>query len=111
WGGVKHEDNAYAGRCAARIQHVLDWCESRLASNDEVFVRGVRSAQDVLLGAMIMFMENRPLRLTWRSLQRRKMAALHERLRSRASFVRNPILWWETGGVGHDRKTPRYAAR
>src|SRR5262249_43671939 len=76
WAGVKHEDNAYAGRCAARIQHVLDWCESQLASDDEGFVPGVLSAQDVLLAAMIMFMENRPLRLTSPSPHRRHTAPL-----------------------------------
>jgi glutathione S-transferase len=111
WAGVKHEDNAYAGRCAARIQHVLDWCESRLASNDEGFVPGVLSAQDVLLGAMIMFMENRPLRLTWRARDRRKLASLHARLQPRPSFAQNPILWWEPGVVGYDGATPRYAQR
>jgi glutathione S-transferase len=111
WAGVKHEDNAYADRCAARIQHILDWCESMLASSDEGFVPGVLSAQDVLLGVMIMFMEKRPLRLTWRSRERRKMASLHARLQSRPSFAGNPILWWEPGVVGYDGDTPRYAAR
>ena len=82
-----------------------------LASDDEGFVPGVLSPQDVLLGVMIMFMENRPLRLTWRSPQRRRMAALHERLQSRPSFIGNPILWWEPGVVGYDRGMPRYAQR
>ena len=40
WSGVKHEDNSYAGRCAARAQHILDWCESRLAGGDDGFVPG-----------------------------------------------------------------------
>jgi glutathione S-transferase len=111
WSGVKHEDNAFAGRSAARIQHVLDWCDSRLASEDEGFVPGVLSAQDVLLAVMIMFMENRPLRLTWRVPHRRKTAALHERLQSRPSFMQHPILWWEPGVVGYDGGMPRYAAR
>jgi glutathione S-transferase len=60
---------------------------------------------------MIMFMENRPLRLTWRSPQRPKMASLHERLRSRPTFAQNAILWWEPGVVGYDGDTPRYAQR
>ena len=111
WAGVEHEDNAYAGRSAARIQHVLDWCESQLASEDEGFVPGILSAQDVLLAVMIMFMENRPLRLTWRAPHRRKTAALHERLQSRPSFKQNPILWWEPGVVGYDGGMPRYAQR
>jgi len=101
WAGVKHEDNTYAGRSAARIQHVLDWCESRLASEQEGFVPGVLSAQDVLLAVMIMFMENRPLRLKWRAPERRKMAALRERLQSRPSFEQNPVLWWEPGITGY----------
>jgi glutathione S-transferase len=109
WAGVKHEDNAYAERCAARIQHVLDWCESMLASSDEGFVPGLLSAQDVLLGVMIMFMEKRPLRLSWRSRERRKMAALHARLQSRPSFIENPILWWEPGVVSYDGDTPLFA--
>ena len=111
WAGVKHEDNAYAGRSAARIQHVLDWCESQLASEQEGFVPGLLSAQDVLLAVMIMFLENRPLRLSWRSPQRPKTAALHARLQSRPSFKQNPILWWEPGVVGYDGATPRYAQR
>lgn len=111
WAGVTHEENAYAGRCAARIQHVLDWCESMLVSGDEEFVAGILSAQDVLLGVMIMFMENRPLRLAWRSPQRPKTASLHERLQSRPSFAQNPILWWEPGVVGYDGNTPHYAQR
>ena len=109
WSGVKHEDNAYAGRCAARIQHVLDWCESTLASADEGFVPGVLSAQDVLLAVMLMFMENRPLRLAWRSQQRPKIESLHDRLQSRPSFLQNPILWWEPGVIGYDGGMPRYA--
>jgi glutathione S-transferase len=109
WAGVKHEDNGYATRCAARIQHILDWSESVLVSEDEGFVPGILSAQDVLLAVMIMFMENRPLRLIWRSPERRKMAALHERAQSRPSFVQNPILWWEPGVVGYEGETPIYA--
>jgi glutathione S-transferase len=80
-----------------------------LASSDEGFVPGLLSAQDVLLGVMIMFMEKRPLRLSWRSRERRKMAALHARLQSRPSFIENPILWWEPGVVGYDGDTPLFA--
>jgi glutathione S-transferase len=64
-----------------------------------------------VLAAMIMFLENRPLRLTWRAPHRRKTAALHDRLQSRPSFLQNPILWWEPGVVGYDGGTPRYAQR
>ncbi len=108
WAGVRHEDNEYAGRCAVRIQHLLDWCEKRLVSEDQGFVPGVLAAQDLLLGVWIMFMEKRPLRLEWRSDARPRIAALYRRLQSRRTFQNNPILWWEPGVVGYEGETPIY---
>ena len=108
WAGVMHEDNEYAGRCADRIQHLLDWCEKQLAGEDEGFVPGVLAAQDVLLGVWIMFMEKRPPRLEWRSDARPRVAALYRRLQSRRAFQNNPILWWEPGVVGYEGETPIY---
>ena len=108
WAGVKHEDNEYAGRCANRIQYLLDLCEQKLSSEDEGFVAGVLSAQDILLAVWIMFIDNRPLRLEWRSGTRPKMVALHARLGSRTTFEENQILWWEPGVTGYEGETPIY---
>ena len=111
WAGVMHEDNDYADRCAVRVQHLLNWCEGSLAGRAEGFVEGVMSVQDVLLAVWVMFMENRPLRVEWRSPNRPKIAALHDRLQARPSFLANPILWWEPGVVGYDGDKPIFADR
>jgi glutathione S-transferase len=100
WTGIRHEGNAHLARCAARNQHVLDWCESRLGAEDG-FVPGVVSAQDVLLACFCAFIEKRPLNLQWDSPMRPKVRALVERLGRRASFVANPVFWWEPGITGY----------
>ena len=100
WSGVRHEGNAHLARCAKRNQHVLDWCESRIGA-DEGFVPGVISAQDVLLACFCTFIEKRPLNLHWDNPRRPKVHALVERLSRRASFVANPVFWWEPGITGY----------
>jgi glutathione S-transferase len=97
WSGVRHEDNAHASRSAVRNQHLLDWFESELISQEEGFVQGVVSAQDVCLACWCQFIERRPLRLTWRADHRPKTEALVSRLSARPSFQQEPALWWEPG--------------
>lgn len=97
WSGVMHEDNGFAGRCATRVDHLLDWLEGQLVSADDGFVPGLVSAQDVFLVCWCQFIDSRPLRLSWRAEHRPKIAALVERLEQRQSFQREPALWWEPG--------------
>jgi glutathione S-transferase len=97
WSGVRHEENDHATRCAIRNQHLLDWFEDQLIGLDEGFVPGVVSAQDVFLTCWCQFIERRPLRLSWRTSDRPKIAALVARLERRPSFRQEPALWWEPG--------------
>lgn len=100
WAGVRHESNAHLTRCAVRNDHVLDWCEGRIG-RDDGFMPGAVSAQDVLLACFCGFIEKRPLNLRWDSPARPKVRALVEQLQARASFIANPVLWWEPGIVGY----------
>jgi glutathione S-transferase len=100
WSGVRHVDNAHLTRSAVRNQHVLDWCEAHIG-RDEGFMPGVVSAQDVLLACFCGFIEKRPLNLEWDDPARPNVRALVERLHRRASFVANPVLWWEPGITGY----------
>jgi len=110
WTGVGIEDNVHVARNAERIQHLLDWFEGELISTNEGFFSAVTSVQDVMLGAWIMFAENRPIGVEWRTDGRSKMAALHRRLSQRPSFIANPIWWWEPGVTGYEADgTPVYA--
>jgi glutathione S-transferase len=111
WGGVRHADNPHLTRSAVRNQHVLDWCEANIAEGGG-FMPGVVSAQDVLLACFCAFIEKRPLDLEWDSPDRPKVRALVARLQKRASFVANPILWWEPGITGYKPDgTPIRAAK
>ena len=100
WSGVRHKDNAHLTRSAVRNQHVLDWCEDRIAEGGG-FIPGVVSAQDVLLACFCGFIGKRPLDLEWDHPMRPKVRALVDRLHKRASFVANPVLWWEPGITGY----------
>jgi glutathione S-transferase len=100
WSGVRHADNAHLTRSAIRNQHVLDWCEAQIEA-DGGFMPGVVSAQDVLLACFCGFIDKRPLKLTWDDPARPKVRALVDRLHRRASFVANPVLWWEPGITGY----------
>ncbi len=97
WSGIRHEDNSYGTRSAIRNQHLLDWFEGELVSEEDGFVPAFVSVQDVLLACWCQFIERRPLRLTWRAPHRPKIAALVSRLENRPSFLAEPALWWEPG--------------
>ncbi len=111
WSGVPHEDNAHASRCAARNQHLLDWFESQLVSEEDGFAPDVVSVQDVLLVAWCPFIERRPLRLTWHAPHRPKIAALVDRVQERPSFQSEPALWWEPGVTYADPEEVAWAAQ
>lgn len=97
WSGVRHEENVHATRCVMRNQYLLDWFETQLIGADGAFVPGVISAQDILLTCICQFIETRPLRLSWRSPRRPKLASLVARLERRPSFQQEAALWWEPG--------------
>ena len=72
----------------------------------EGFVPGVLSAQDVLLGVVIMFIE-RSLRLTLALAEaERWRRSMRGSSRGLTSFARNPIL--SSGGPGSRRLRRRY---
>ena len=109
WSGIKIGDNAYLARNAERVEHILDWLEPRLDSEAEGFFPGAVSVQDVLLAVFIMFAEKRPIDIDWRSRNRPRIEALHDRLAARQSFTANPIWWWEPGVTGYEPDgTPIY---
>lgn len=97
WSGVRADANGFAGRNAARVGYLLDWCEGRIAGEGDGFVPGRCSVQDVLLACFCLFAERRPLGLEWEAESRPRVTALVRRLERRASFAANPIPWWEPG--------------
>ena len=95
--GLRHEDNAFTHRCAARIQTLLDWCERELGDAMPSFVADVVSAQDILLACCCQLLERRTLRIHWQSPQRPRLGKLIASLAPRPSFHQEPALWWEAG--------------
>lgn len=97
WTGVPYDTNAHLERCALRNQELLNWFESQLVDENNGFVAGVVSVQDVLLACVCQFIERRPLGITWDSPERPKVRSLVGRLSRRPSFLAEPALWWEPG--------------
>lgn len=100
WTGVAQE-NDFAAKNAERIGYLLNWLETQIASDEEGFVPGYVSVQDVMVASILMFIDNRPLGIQWRSHSNPKIQALIERMGNRSSFIENPIWWWEPGVVGY----------
>jgi glutathione S-transferase len=111
WAGIRQQDNAHASRCAARNQHLLDWFEGELVSDEDGFVPSIVSVQDVLLTCWCQFIERRPVSLTWRAKHQPKLEALISRLEDRPSFTQEPALWWEPGVTYADPDEVAWAAR
>lgn len=95
--GLRHEDNAFTLRCAARIQTLLDWCEHQLSHAAPGFVADVVSAQDIMLACCCQLLDRRSLRIGWNTAQRPRLRRLIASLAQRASFQQEPVLWWEHG--------------
>lgn len=95
--GLRHEDNAFTQRCAARIQTLFDWCENQLTNATPGFVADVVSAQDILLACCCQLLDRRALRIHWKTTQRPRLTKLIASLAHRASFLQEPVLWWEAG--------------
>jgi glutathione S-transferase len=88
----------------------MAWLEDQLLSERQGFFEGEISAQDIFLACHLGFVAKRPIGLDPRVEDHPKIKTLVNRMESRASFVANPILWWEPGVVGYaeDGKTPVY---
>ena len=102
WTGVGADRNAHLGRSAEKLEHVLSWLEDQLTEDDDGFVPGCVSMQDVFLAAHVRFVEARPLGVDLRLAEHRRIGRLLARLDERRSFKSNPVLWWEPGVVGYD---------
>jgi glutathione S-transferase len=104
WTGVTPRDNAHARRCADRLPHCLDWLEGELAAEGEGFLPGTLSLQDIFLGCLIRFLQNRPLGLDAELHRRPRIEALLEGLDRRDSFVATAIEWWSPDGAPKPRR-------
>ncbi|TNE34501.1 MAG: glutathione S-transferase family protein [Alphaproteobacteria bacterium] len=111
WAGVAWSDNDYLTRCRDRLPHLLGWLEERLPDTGHGFFGAHLSAQDIFLVCHLDFIANRPLDLDPELEKFPKTDALVTRLRTRPSFLDNPILWWDPDVTGYaeDGRTPLYA--
>ena len=95
WSGINAEDSNHIALNVERINSLMDWFELQLADNKEGFQAGALSVQDIFCICHLMFITHRPLEIEWDRAKTPKLAALHDRLIRRPSFVKNPIEWWE----------------
>lgn len=110
WAGIAYTDNDFLTRSSERLPHLMRWLEERMVNEQNGFIEGCVSVQDIFLTCHLGFMANRPIGLDPELGNFPKIEALVNRMDERASFVANPILWWEPGVVGYaeDGKTPVY---
>ncbi|WP_204113798.1 glutathione S-transferase family protein [Shimia biformata] len=102
WTGVTVADNRHLQRSALKMMHILDWLEARLDDAETGFQPGTVSAQDIFFAAHVRFVQARPLGIALELDRVPKIRALLDRLDARASFVANPVWWWEPGVVGYE---------
>ncbi len=110
WTGITHTDNAFLTRSAERLPYLMKWLENKLANEQQGFLEGSVSVQDIFLTCHLSFIANRPIGIDPDLDRYPKVKAMVTRMEERASFQENPILWWEPGVIGYadDRKTPLY---
>ena len=110
WTGITHTDNAFLTRNAERLPYLMKWLENNLANEQQGFLEGSVSVQDIFLTCHLSFIANRPIGLDPDLDRYPKVKAMVTRMEERASFRENPILWWEPGVIGYavDGKTPLY---
>ncbi len=108
WSGVAFSDNEFLTRNADRLPHLMKWLEDKLVNEQQGFIEGSVSVQDIFLVCHLGFIANRPLGIDPELSRFPKIEAMVGRMDERASFQANPILWWEPGVVGYaeDGKTP-----
>lgn len=100
WSGTTARDNAFIARNVERIGRLFDWFEAQLEGESEGFLPGWLSVQDIFCVCHLMFITHRPLEIEWVRARTPRLAALHDRLSRRPSFLANPIEWWEPGQRG-----------
>ena len=110
WTGITHTDNAFLTRSAERLPYLMKWLENKLANEQQGFLEGSVSVQDIFLTCHLNFIANRPIGIDPDLDRYPKVKAMVTRMEERASFQENPILWWEPGVIGYadDGKTPLY---
>ena len=110
WTGITHTDNAFLTRNAERLPYLMKWLENNLANEQQGFLEGSVSVQDIFLTCHLSFIANRPIGIDPDLDRYPKVEAMVTRMEERASFQENPILWWEPGVIGYavDGKTPLY---
>lgn len=110
WSGIAYTDNEFLTRCAERLPYLMEWLEDNMASEQQGFMEGSVSVQDIFLTCHLGFIANRPIGLDSELVKYPKINAMAGRMAERASFQDNPILWWEPGVIGYadDGKTPVY---
>lgn len=109
WTGVRVDNNAHLQRCAARMTHILDWLEDRIAPGDTGFFPGCLSIHDIFLTCHIRFVQARPLGLKPLLSRLRGVSRLVDQLDERPSFQANPVWWWDPDVIGYSTNgTPVY---
>ncbi|MHA1567027.1 MAG: glutathione S-transferase family protein [Alphaproteobacteria bacterium] len=108
WSGVGYSNNEFLTRSAKRLPYLIKWLEDHLENEQQGFIEGGMSVQDIFLTCHLGFIANRPIGLDPQLGKYPKVNAMVGRLEERASFQDNPILWWEPGVTGYagDGKTP-----
>ena len=108
WSGIAYTDNEFLTRSAERLPYLMKWLEDNLANEQQGFIEGCVSVQDIFLTCHLGFIANRPIGLDPELGKYPKVNAMVGRMEERASFQDNPILWWEPGVIGYadDGKTP-----
>jgi glutathione S-transferase len=101
WSGVPLDRNAHMERSAEKLTHILRWLEALLGHGDGGFLPGRLSIQDIFLACHVRFVEARPLGIDLNLPAFPKVAGLLDRLDQRASFVSEPVWWWEPGIIGY----------
>ena len=110
WSGIAHTDNAFLTRSAERLPYLMKWLENNLENEQQGFLEGSLSVQDIFLTCHLGFIANRAIGLDPNLNRYPKVKVMVTRVEERASFQENPILWWEPGVIGYadDVKTPLY---
>ena len=90
-------------RAIVRLQEKID-------NANQEFYEAALSVQDIFLTCHLGFIANRPIGLEPDLDKYPNIRALVTRLEERASFCKNPILWWEPGVIGYGKygKTPLF---
>ncbi len=97
WAGTTIHDNSFLARNGERVTRMLTWLDTQLPDDQSGFFPSQLSVQDIFLICHLMFVTHRPLEIDWPRDQTPKLAALHDRLAERQSFLDHPISWWEPG--------------